>query len=111
GRGDAPGGRPGGACLRPEVVGFEGRLPEAALAGAERAARDCDALLVVGPAAEVYPAAMLPTYARHHGAAIVEVNPNPTRLSDRVDFVLRGPSGVVLPALVAAVWGAVPVAS
>ena len=99
-----------GAFLRPDVVWFEETLPEDALAQAEHAARDCDVLLVVGTAAEVYPAAMLPTYARHHGAAIVEVNPNPTRLSDRVDFVLRGPSGVVLPALVAAAWGEVPVA-
>jgi NAD-dependent deacetylase len=100
-----------GAFLRPDVVWFEEMLPEAALAEAERAARDCDVLLVVGTAAEVYPAATLPTYARHHGAAIVEINPNPTRLSDRVDFVLRGPSGVVLPALVAAAWGDLPVAS
>ena len=100
-----------GAFLRPDVVWFEETLPEDALAQAERAARDCDVLLVVGTAAEVYPAAMLPTYARHRGAAIVEVNPNPTRLSDRVDFVLRGPSGVVLPALVAAVWGDLPLAS
>jgi len=65
-------------------------------------------LLVVGTAAEVYPAAMLPAYARHHGAAVVEINPSPTRLSDRVDYALRGPSGVALPALVAAVWGDVP---
>jgi NAD-dependent deacetylase len=100
-----------GAFLRPDVVWFEETLPEDALAQAEHAARDCDVLLVVGTAAEVYPAAMLPTYAHHHGAAIVEVNPKPTRLSDRVDFVLRGPSGVVLPALVAAVWGDLPVAS
>jgi NAD-dependent deacetylase len=94
-----------GAFLRPDVVWFEETLPDDALARAEHAARDCDMLLVVGTAAEVYPAAMLPAYARHHGAAIVEINPHPTRLSDRVDFVLRGPSGVVLPALVAAVWG------
>jgi NAD-dependent deacetylase len=94
-----------GAFLRPDVVWFEETLPDDALARAERAARDCDVLLVVGTAAEVYPAAMLPAYAGHHGAAIVEINPNPTRLTDRVDFVLRGPSGIVLPALVAAVWG------
>jgi NAD-dependent deacetylase len=93
-----------GAFLRPDVVWFEETLPDEALARAERAARDCDVLLVIGTTAEVYPAAMLPTYARHHGAAIVEINPNPTRLSDRVDYALRGPSGVALPTLVAAVW-------
>lgn len=94
-----------GAFLRPDVVWFEETLPDAALARAEHAARDCEVLLVVGTAAEAYPAAMLPTYARHHGAAIVEINPSPTRLSERVDFVLRGAAGAVLPALVAAVWG------
>jgi NAD-dependent deacetylase len=93
-----------GAFLRPDVVWFEETLPDDALGDAEHAARDCDALLVIGTAAEVYPAAMLPAYAHHHGAAVVEINPNPTRLSDRVDFVLRGPSGIVLPALVAAAW-------
>ena len=93
-----------GAFLRPDVVWFEETLPADALAQAEDAARDCDALLVVGTAAEVYPAAMLPTYARHHGAVAVEINPNATRLSERADFVLRGPSGVVLPVLVAATW-------
>jgi NAD-dependent deacetylase len=93
-----------GAFLRPDVVWFEETLPVDALVEAEHAARNCDALLVVGTAAEVYPAAMLPVHAHDHGAAVVEINPNPTRLSDRVDFVLRGPSGVVLPALVAAAW-------
>jgi NAD-dependent deacetylase len=106
---DAPRCARCGAFLRPDVVWFEETLPDEALARAERAARDCDVLLVVGTAAEVYPAAMLPSYARHHGAAIVEINPNRTRLSDRVDFTLRGPAGVVLPALVAAAWGAVPI--
>jgi NAD-dependent deacetylase len=93
-----------GAFLRPDVVWFEETLPVDALVEAEHAARNCDALLVVGTAAEVYPAAMLPVHAHDHGAAVVEINPNPTRLSDRVDFVLRGPSGVVLPALVAGAW-------
>jgi NAD-dependent deacetylase len=94
-----------GAFLRPDVVWFEETIPDEALARAEHAARDCDVLLVVGTAAEVYPAAMLPAYARHHGAAVVEINPNPTRLTERVDFTLRGPSGIVLPALVTATLG------
>jgi NAD-dependent deacetylase len=93
-----------GAFLRPDVVWFEETLPADALARAEDAVRGCDVLLVVGTAAEVYPAAALPTYARHHGATVIEVNPNRTRLSESADFALRGPSGVVLPALVAAAW-------
>ena len=80
-------------------------LPQAALDRAEDAARHCDMLLVVGTAAEVYPAASLPLTAQRAGAAVVEINPQETALSDRADFVLRGPSGVVLPALVSAAWG------
>jgi NAD-dependent deacetylase len=95
-----------GAFLRPDVVWFEETLPDEALAQGEHAARDCEVMLVVGTAAEVYPAAMLPAYAHHHGATVVEVNPKPTRLSERVDFSLRGPAGIVLPALVSAAWPA-----
>jgi NAD-dependent deacetylase len=52
----------------------------------------------------VYPAAELPATAAAGGATVVEVNPNTTPLSCRVDYALRGPSGVVLPALLAAAW-------
>jgi NAD-dependent deacetylase len=92
------------AFLRPDVVWFEEMLPASALAAAEAAARRCELLLVIGTSAEVYPAASLPALAREHGAVIVEINPNNTPLSTIADFVLRGPSGSVLPALVAAAW-------
>ena len=95
-----------GALLRPDVVWFEEALPADALQAAEDAARRCQILLVVGTSAEVYPAAALPDYAKSAGATIVEINPNPTPLSDAADYVLRAPAGVVLPALVAAAWPA-----
>ena len=91
-----------GALLRPDVVWFEEMLPVEALAQAEAAARQCEVFLVVGTSAEVYPAAALPEYAAQSGAIVVEVNPRPTALSPRADYVLRGSSSVVLPALAAA---------
>jgi NAD-dependent deacetylase len=94
-----------GALLRPDVVWFEEMLPESALAQAEAAARHCDILLVVGTAAEVYPAAALPQRAHDAGALVVEINPHPTPLSANADYILRGPSGAVLPALVAGLRG------
>ena len=97
-----------GAFLRPDVVWFEEMLPPAALDRAEDAASRCDVLLVVGTSAEVYPAAALPDAARRHGALVVEVNPRPTALSADADHVLRGPAGIVLPALVAAAWPSAP---
>jgi len=93
-----------GAFLRPDVVWFEEMLPEAALARAEDAATRCDVMLVVGTAAEVYPAAALPLSAKRGGALLVEVNPNVTTLSSAADFAVRAPAGVALPALVAAAW-------
>jgi NAD-dependent deacetylase len=93
-----------GAFLRPDVVWFQEDLPRVALARAEHAARNCDAMLVVGTSAEVHPAAALPLHAQGHGAPIIEVNPQATALTSQADYVLRGPSGVVLPALLAAVW-------
>jgi NAD-dependent deacetylase len=93
-----------GAWLRPDVVWFEENLPPQALAEAQRAAEECDLMLVAGTAAEVYPAAALPLAARRAGACVVEINPQPTPLSGEMDFALRAPSGVALPALVAAAW-------
>jgi NAD-dependent deacetylase len=93
-----------GALLRPDVVWFEESLSPDALQAAEDAARRCQILLVVGTSAEVYPAAALPDYAKSAGATIIEINPNPTPLSDAADYVLRAPAGDVLPALVAAAW-------
>ena len=95
-----------GAYLRPDVVWFEESLPAQALAEAEDAARRCDLLLVVGTAGEVYPAAALPQYAKAAGAIVVEVNPSATPLSPLADHALRAPSGLALPALVRAAWGA-----
>ena len=89
-----------GAFLRPDVVWFEELLPADALAAAEDAARGCDLFLVAGTSAEVYPAAGLPMLAQERGATVVEINPNSTMLSSRADYVLRGPSGAMLPALV-----------
>lgn len=91
-----------GAFLRPDVVWFEEMLPPEALERAESAARTCDLMLVVGTSAEVYPAAALPQHAKQCGARIVEINPAPTPLSPIADDVLRGPSAVMLPALVRA---------
>jgi NAD-dependent deacetylase len=65
-------------------------------------------MLVVGTSAEVWPAAALPRYAKTAGARVVEVNPEATPLSHVADDVLRAPSGIALPALVAAAWPEAP---
>jgi NAD-dependent deacetylase len=55
----------------------------------------------IGTSSVVYPAAELPLIAKARGALLVEVNPAETPLTARADYVLRGPSAVVMPELVA----------
>jgi NAD-dependent deacetylase len=93
-----------GAFLRPDVVWFEEMLPEEALARADDAVRRADVMLVIGTSAEVWPAAGLAHTAKAAGARLVEVNPEATPLSGLADDVLRAPSGIALPALLAAAW-------
>ena len=95
-----------GAFLRPDVVWFGEALPEDAFAEASEAARSCDVFLSVGTSSLVYPAASLPPVAARSGAMLVEVNPDDTPLTPRVDYALRGRAGEVLPALVRALDGA-----
>jgi NAD-dependent deacetylase len=89
-----------GALLRPNVVWFHEALPEDVWKQAEDAVAGCDCFLVVGTSAVVYPAAGLIDLARREGAAVVEVNVTPSEASDRVDVLLLGPSGSLLPELI-----------
>ena len=82
------------------------RRAAAALDAAFDAARTADVFLTIGTSGIVQPAASLPLLAASSGAIAVEINPEDTPLSSRMAYVLRGPSGVLLPALVAAVWPA-----
>lgn len=91
-----------GGRLRPDVVWFGEMLPERALAAAMDAAARCDVFLSIGTSSLVYPAAALPEMALGAGAVVVEINPSETPLTPRATHSLRGPSGVVLPALLAA---------
>jgi len=90
-----------GGLLRPNVVWFEEALPEDIWAAACEAVAACDCMLVVGTSAAVYPAAGLVWDAKHHGAAVIEVNLEATDASDVADVSLWGKSGEILPRLVA----------
>lgn len=94
-----------GGFLRPDVVWFGEMLPVAALEAAGRAAAACDLFFSIGTSGLVEPAASLARIAAQQGAPVVEINPTETPLTSLATFVLIGPSGEVLPGLVAAVWG------
>jgi NAD-dependent deacetylase len=86
-----------GSYLRPDVVLFGELLPMGAFEQAAINARSCELCFVVGTSAVVYPAASIPEIARAAGAYVVEVNPEPTPLSDLCDEVLTGRAGEILP--------------
>ena len=83
-----------GNLRRPAVVWFGEMLPPRVLAQAERAARACDLMLVVGTSGAVYPAAGL---ARMTPGRVAVINPEPTELDDAADLLVRGFAGEVLP--------------
>jgi NAD-dependent protein deacetylase/lipoamidase len=90
-----------GGMLRPGVVWFGEALPPDVWEKAEAAARAADLFLVIGTSAVVYPAAGLAPIAKSSGAHVVEINVAETTLSDEIDEFLQGPSGELLPRLIA----------
>lgn len=90
-----------GALLRPDVVWFGEPLDDGLLARAFRAAASADACLVVGTSAIVHPAASVAVASLRAGAALVEVNPEPTPLSAHAAVALRRPAADVVPGILA----------
>ncbi|MCH8562087.1 NAD-dependent protein deacylase [Nesterenkonia sp. YGD6] len=91
--------------IRPGVVWFGEPLPMEAFDAAADAMRAADLILVVGTSGLVQPAASLPLLGMERGTPLIEINPEPTELSDAMHHRLRGPAGTLLPVLVQAVTG------
>ncbi|MEM3413889.1 MAG: Sir2 family NAD-dependent protein deacetylase, partial [Thermoplasmata archaeon] len=86
-----------GAVLRPDVVLFEEPLDEVILRKAFEAAENAEVFLSIGTSAVVYPAAYLPLEAKRNGGFLIEINPEPTPLSQLADAVFREKAGEILP--------------
>ncbi len=89
-----------GGILKPDVILFGEQLPQKAWMEAQRAARECDLMLVIGSSLEVLPVAGLPMQALDRGAHLIIINHTPTYLSVRADLVLLDDAAQVLPAIV-----------
>jgi NAD-dependent deacetylase len=89
--------------VKSDTVMFGEPIPTEALerASLETALADC--FMTIGTSAVVYPAAGYPLDAMRRGVPLIEVNPEPTPLSEYATVVLRAPSGEGLPALVSGV--------
>lgn len=92
-----------GGVVKTDIVMFGELIPPDALQACHEESYRCDAMLLVGTSALVYPAASFPVLAKRRGASVVEVNPDQTALTELCAVVLRGPAGAVLPRLVARV--------
>jgi NAD-dependent deacetylase len=63
--------------------------------------KSCTTVLVIGTSAAVYPAASIPIMAKERGAKVIEINREPTPLTDQIsDYLLCGPAGEIIPAIV-----------
>ena len=83
--------------LKPDVILFGEQLPHASWIQAQRAARQCDLMLVAGSSLEVLPVAGLPMQALDRGAHLIVVNNTPTYINVRADVVLLKDVASILP--------------
>ena len=83
--------------LKPDVILFGEQLPQTAWFDAQRAARQCDLMLVAGSSLEVLPVAGLPMQALDRGAHLIIVNNTPTYLNVRADVVIMKDVAAALP--------------
>jgi NAD-dependent deacetylase len=90
-----------GGILKPEVVFFGEPIPLAALQEAHELAAGCDTLLILGTSGEVAPANTIPLAAKKGGATVIEINLQPTVLTNYLtDLFLQGKAGKVVSQLV-----------
>jgi len=87
------------AILKPDVILFGEQLPQRTLYDAQREARDCDLIIVIGSSLEVLPVAGLPMQAIDRGAHLIIINNSPTYLNVRADIVLPEDVARIIPAI------------
>ena len=92
-----------GGLMRPDVVWFGEPIPEPVLEKAFSLARQARTVIVIGTSGVVMPAALIPYIVKERGGFVVEVNVEPSALTDIADVFLQGRAGIILPKLVEAV--------
>lgn len=83
--------------LKPDVILFGEQLPQSAWHEAQRAARQCDLMVVAGSSLEVLPVAGLPMQALDRGAHLIIINNTPTYLNVRADVVILDDVATTIP--------------
>ena len=89
------------SLLKPDVVFFGEAIPWRAQVLSSSESQSCTAMLVIGTSAIVYPAATIPTTAKERGATVIEINMEPTSMTDEIsDYLIEGSAGEIIPAIV-----------
>jgi NAD-dependent deacetylase len=86
--------------IRPDVIMFGEPLRTEVLRNAFEETEQCDFILAIGSSLVVYPAADIPARAKRRGAKLAIINRDETPLDSVADYVIREPSGAVLPRIV-----------
>ena len=98
-----------GACsglIKPDFIFFGENIPFDAYQNSVEAAEKADVVIVIGSTGEVMPAAQMPYIAKQNGAAIIEVNTEPSKFTHAItDFYLEGKATEVMEKLYFSVYG------
>ena len=92
-----------GGIVKSDGVAFGEPIPPDVARNSQAEAMRCDAILICGTSAVVYPFASLPRIARQkQNVSIIEVNAVPTLLTEEgiSDFIIQGKTGEILPRIV-----------
>ena len=91
-----------GGIYRPDCIFFGEMIPPDDLMRSRQVSSECDLMLVIGTSATVQPAALMPLTAKAAGAVIIEINPEPTPLTEQAsDIFLQGNAGDVMNRIIA----------
>lgn len=83
--------------LKPDFVFFGEAIPDRARELSYQEAENADLFLVIGTTGEVYPASMIPIYAKDKGAEIVEINTKKSNFTDRItDIFLKDKASIAV---------------
>src|SRR5271155_5145233 len=92
-----------GGLLKSDTVSFGEPIPIDVLNVCAEHSAEADLVIVAGTSATVYPAAGFALEVKERGGTLIEVNLYESELTPLADLSLRGPTGEVMPRLVAAI--------
>ncbi len=86
--------------VKPDFIFFGEGIPSLAYQKSVSAAEKSDVMIIIGTTGEVMPAGQMPIIAKSNGAKIIEINPEPSNLTNHItDIHLKGGAVEVMEAL------------